>query len=74
MHSCAVTHIFKSGTPSCTLTPLCIKEERSRAVVCFLLASFHAVCSSTQVGRDKQALLGPCSCKRLLHRQLMQEL
>lgn len=73
MHSCSFTHSFRSGTPSCTLTPLCIKVEGSRTVVYFLLASFHAICSLKQVGRDEQALLGPCSWKRLLHRQLIQE-
>lgn len=74
MHGCAFTHIFRLGTPSCTLTPLCIKAERSRTVVYFLLASFHAISFLKQVGRDEQAVLGPRCCKRLLHGQLIQEL
>ena len=62
MHSYAFTqeHLcFRSGTPFCTLTPLCIKVEGSRTVAYFLLVSFHALCSLKQLGRDKQALLGP---------------
>ena len=47
---------------------LCIKVDGSRTVVYFLLALLHATCSLKQVGKNKQALLGPCCCKRLLLR------
>lgn len=74
MRTCAFTHIFRPGTPSCTLTPLCTKVEESRTVVYFLLASFHALWSLKQVGEDEQAFVEPWVCKRLLRGQFIQEL